>query len=147
MQKAKRGARVNNALLAGGRGLTAGSSLARLLAKHREKRNHLDLSDLTEEQILAWADTHRAQTGEWPSDDCGVVKGAPDETWCGISTALRSGSRGLAGGSSLAQLLMEHGRKRNRLDVSDLTIDQILLWADKYSCEHRCLAKGQIRCC
>jgi hypothetical protein len=41
---------------AGRRGLRAGSSLARLLSKHRSRRNHLDLPRLSNKKILAWAD-------------------------------------------------------------------------------------------
>jgi hypothetical protein len=125
-------ARINTALFEGIRGLSGGSSLARLLSEHRGKRNHLDLSDLTEEQILAWADAHHGRTGTWPTEDSGAVPDAPDETWRGITKALRNGSRGLPGGSSLARLLTEHRSKRNHLQLPDLTIDQILVWADAY---------------
>ena len=45
-----------------GCGLDGGSSLPRLLAEYRGVRNHRDLSDLTIEQILAWADA--AQSGD-----------------------------------------------------------------------------------
>jgi hypothetical protein len=112
--------------------LEGGSSLARLLAQHRGKRNHLDLSVLTEEQILAWADAHQVRTGDWPTEDSGAVADASDETWRGITKALRNGGRGLPGGSSLARLLTEYRRKRNHLALPDLTIEQILVWADAY---------------
>jgi hypothetical protein len=125
-------ARINTALFEGIRGLSGSSSLARLLAKHRGKRNHLDLSDLTEKQILAWADAHHGRTETWPTEDSGAVADAPNETWRGITKALRNGSRGLPGGSSLAQLLTDHRGKRNHLRLSHLTIDQILIWADSY---------------
>ncbi len=125
-------ARINTALFEGIRGLSAGSSLAQLLAKHRGKRNHLNLPALTEEQILAWADAHHAQTGRWPNEDSGAVADTSNETWRGITKALRNGGRGLPGGSSLARLLTEHRGKRNHLDLPELTIDQILVWVDAF---------------
>jgi hypothetical protein len=125
-------ARINTALFEGIRGLPAGSSLARLLAEHRGKRNHLALPDFTEKQILAWADAHYARTGTWPNEDTGALADAPNETWLGITKALRNGGRGLPGGSSLAKLLTEHRGMRNHLRLPHLTIDQILVWADSY---------------
>jgi hypothetical protein len=124
--------RINTALIEGIRGLAGGLSLARLLAEHRGKRNHLALSPLTEEQILAWADAHYARTGAWPTEKSGVVADAPNETWRGITKALRNGGRGLPGGSSLPRLLTEHRGKRNHLKLSQLTVDTILSWADAY---------------
>lgn len=56
-------ASVNQALLQGLRRVPGGSSLARLLALHRGVRNRKALPNLTEEQILAWADAHHARTG------------------------------------------------------------------------------------
>ena len=39
---------------------------------------------LTEEQILAWADTTYERTGEWPQVKSGPVQGVPGETWAGL---------------------------------------------------------------
>jgi predicted nucleic acid-binding protein len=65
--------------------------------------------DLTVDQILAWADAHHAATGAWPNvrlmAGLGPVEGASGETWKGINVALALGLRGLAGDSSLAELL------------------------------------------
>ncbi len=124
-------ARIHDALLAGNRGLPGGSSLARLLAEHRGVRNQQDLPSLTFEQILAWADTHKAATGEWPEQKSGHVAGT-DETWSRISAALDRGLRGLPGGSSLAKLLAEHRGKPNKQDLPPLNIEQILAWADMH---------------
>jgi hypothetical protein len=60
---------------------------------------------LTIEQILAWADAHRRQAGDWPTVKAGPVPGAPGETWEGIDSALRLGTRGLPGGDTLPKLL------------------------------------------
>ena len=54
---------ISSALARGDRGLPGGSSLARLLADHRGARNPKDLPRLTIEQILTWADAHRACDG------------------------------------------------------------------------------------
>ncbi len=56
-----------------------------------------------------------------------------DETWAGINSALKQGNRGLPSGSSLAQMQSEHRRVRNQLDLPQLTISQILIWADEYN--------------
>ena len=122
---------INSALKNGSRGLESGSSLAKLLTEHRGKRNKADLPDLTIEQILDWADAHREATGSWPNSNSRQVPNA-DETWLGIDSALRSGLRGLPSGSSLARLLAEHRGKRNIHDLPELTIQQILDWADAH---------------
>ncbi len=124
--------RINTALSEGIRGLPGGSSLARLLALHRGKKNHLNLPALTEEQILAWADEHYARTGKWPTVASGPVENQPGEKWANVHNALAKGLRGLPGGSSLARLLTEHRGKRNHLDLPELTIDEILVWVDAF---------------
>jgi hypothetical protein len=101
---------VNNALVRGLRGLPGGSSLARLLEEHRGKRNKARTPPLTVEQILLWADRHRARTGRWPNAHSGPIRGGPGETWRAISSALWAGHRGLPGGDTLLRLLRRHGR-------------------------------------
>ncbi|MFM9959789.1 MAG: hypothetical protein ACKV2Q_01020 [Planctomycetaceae bacterium] len=122
-------ARIQDALLTGTRGLPGGSSLARLLAEHRGVRNLQELPLLTVEQILSWGDAHNAVTGEWPNQKSGKVTGT-DETWSGISNALRGTGRGLSGGSSLAKLFAEYRGVRNFKSPPPLTVEQILIWAD-----------------
>jgi hypothetical protein len=101
---------VNRALGRGGRGLPGGSSLARLLEEHRGKRNQAHAPPLTVEQILLWADLHRARTGHSPHARSRVVYDAPQENWGAINSALWAGHRGLPGGETLARLLRRHGR-------------------------------------
>ncbi len=96
---------VDTALVKGQRGLPAGSSLARLLARHRGVRNLQALPRLSRRKILAWASAHRRRTGSWPHQRSGPVGDAPGETWSAVDTALSQGGRGLPGGSSLAALL------------------------------------------
>jgi hypothetical protein len=118
---------VQSALFKGLRGLPGGSSLARLLAEHRELRG-----PLTPERILAWADAHHAATGRWPTRTSGPVRGAEGENWQAIDFALLEGWRGLPGGSSLAKLLAEARPVRNIHTLPRLIIDRILAWADAY---------------
>jgi hypothetical protein len=61
--------------------------------------------ELTAERILAWADAHKARTGEWPSAHAGIVAEALGEQWNALDMALRQGLRGLPGGDTLARLL------------------------------------------
>jgi hypothetical protein len=122
---------INAALSHGCRGLPGGSSLARLLAKHRGVRNQLRLPKFSVAQILAWADAHFKRHREWPKAASEAVFGT-QETWCIVHGALARGTRGLPGGSSLARLLAEHRGVRNPQDPPRLTVDQILEWADAY---------------
>jgi len=58
---------ISMALTKGHRGLSAGLSLARLLAERRGARNRKGLPRLTIKQIRAWARAHRSATGRWPT--------------------------------------------------------------------------------
>jgi hypothetical protein len=65
---------------------------------------------LTIEQVLAWADTHFALHGSWPTRRSGPVAFAPGETWAALDGALAHGYHGLPGGDTLArQLARERG--------------------------------------
>ena len=96
----------------------------------RTVRSITPLPPLTEEQILKWADAHHQKTGAWPKLNSGAVLDAPGETWTAIQRALQRGGRSLPGGSSLAQLLAERRGVRNIQALPDLTVHQILKWAD-----------------
>jgi hypothetical protein len=87
---------------------------------------------LTEGQVLRWADAHRRRTGEWPSSESGPVAGVPGRTWEAVNRALARGSWGLPGGSSLARLLAEKRGKRNQALAPPLTEEQVLAWADAH---------------
>jgi hypothetical protein len=99
---------------AGLRGPRGGSSLARLLARHRGVRNRANLPRLTVRQILAWADAHHGRTAQWPGVRAGLIAGAGGETWTAVAVALHLGRRGLPGGDSLSRLLRRHGRRPRR---------------------------------
>ncbi len=117
----------------GNRGLLGGSSLARLLAERRGRRNPAQLPPWSVEQILDWADAFHAEHGRWPmyTRDKRITKNM-QETWKDVDANLRAGFRGLPGGSSLAQLLAEHRGKRNRSQPPLCSIEQILEWADAF---------------
>jgi hypothetical protein len=124
---------IDTALSKGGRGLgRGGSSLARFLEKHRGVRNSRNLPSLTTQKILRWADLHHERTGDWPKDASGPISDAPGETWRAMDAALRKGSRGLSGGSTLAQLLESERGKRNLATLPPITEEMILQWADAY---------------
>jgi hypothetical protein len=106
---------VDAALRQGHRGLRPGSSLPRLLAKYRSRRNVQDLPPLTKRKILLWADKYHDQTGQWPNIHSGPVVDAPGENWKAIDNALRQGHRGQPGGSSLLRLLVKKRGVRNPL--------------------------------
>jgi hypothetical protein len=101
---------INAALVRGLRGLPGDDSLAGLLARALGKRHPGRLPPLRVERILAWAELHRARTGQWPRERSGPVVDAPPpgETWQGIHSALHGGLRGLPGGTTLARLLAAH---------------------------------------
>jgi hypothetical protein len=124
--------KIDSALKLGNRGLQRGSSLAKLFLARRKRRHKGMPPTLTETQILTWADAHNARTGDWPIYSCGGIPGVKGETWSAVDHSLRIGRRGLPGGSSLAQLLEARRGVRNVQAVPDLTVRQVLIWADAY---------------
>jgi hypothetical protein len=123
---------VDNAPRYGLRGLPGGSSLAQLLQQERGVQNRLDKPELAVSDILAWARAEYARTGAWPNMDSGTVAEASGETWHGINADLRDGCRGLPGGVTLAVLLASELGARNHTNIPDLTVPEILTWADAY---------------
>ncbi|MBN9524335.1 hypothetical protein J0H58_38445 [bacterium] len=125
-------AAVDTALVRGRRGLPGGTSLARLLERHRGARNHLSAPPLTPAVILGWADDHRRRTGHYPKPADGPVRAAPPETWGAVEIALVKGHRGLPGGDSLARFLARHRGVRNQAAAPPLTVEQIKAWAEAH---------------
>jgi hypothetical protein len=135
---------INTSLRDGGRGLSLGGSLLRLLARHRGLRHWHEPPLLTQRKILAWADAHYRRTGTWPKHDTGPIYDGPDETWTAVDSALRIGSRGLRrSGSSLARLLAKHRGVRNSQQLAQLTETKILQWATTYHQRHGCWPNSQ----
>jgi hypothetical protein len=124
--------RVDSALRVGLRGLSGGSSLARLLNEERGVRNSSSLPPLTIVQVLQWADYHHKRSGTWPTSECGPILEAPGETWKAVDHALRLGMRRLPGNSSLSQLLAQKRSVRNIQALPRFSVKQILIWADDH---------------
>jgi hypothetical protein len=103
-----------------------------LLAEHRGYRHPNFLPQLSCKQILVWADAHKQRTGQWPTQSSGPIADAPGETWCAVNLALIRGTRGLRGGTTLADLLARRRGHRNIQRLPDLTVEQILVWAEAY---------------
>jgi hypothetical protein len=104
---------IDAALYAGVRGLRGGQTLADLLYRQRGVLNRKTQPPLTIAQILIWAEAQHALFGAWPSKQTGPI-GNTGESWEIVNAALRLGLRGLPGGSSLSQLLKEHGKFEGR---------------------------------
>ncbi len=77
---------IDQMLRQGGRGLEGGSSLPQLLAHYRGVRNHQDLPELSEGEILEGADAHRKRAGHFPraKANLGPLPDAPAEKWPNI---------------------------------------------------------------
>lgn len=123
---------VRAALKEGLRGLPKGTSVVRLLQKHRNIRNPADLPNVNEEQILRWADSFHESKGRWPSSDSGEIADAPGETWRGINNALKKNRRGLSAQCSLANFLAQKRGKRNPVKAPQLSLPVILKWIDEH---------------
>src|SRR5262245_43247875 len=95
-----------------------------------DRRETMRRPELTEKQILAWADAHYQRKGRWPDLNSGRVWEPADEKWGNIDQALRMGHRGLRRGQSLAKLLARLRGKRNRKQLPKYTTARILAWAD-----------------
>ena len=83
------------------------------------------------ETILLWADAHFIRCGKWPNRGSGSIVDSPGDTWNAVQLAMRRGSRGLPGGTTLTKLLAE---RRDRYDWPCLRLDTetILRWANTF---------------
>jgi hypothetical protein len=124
--------RVHYALEHGVRGLAGGSSLVKLLGRSWRERPEVAAPNLNVPEILAWADAFHAREGRWPGYRSGEIPEAAGETWRRVDAALREGTRGLAGGTSLARLFGKRTRKQSSSRLPELTIPRVLEWADSH---------------
>src|SRR5262249_19288350 len=97
--------------------------------RRRRKSRHRCRPELSEPQILAWADSWHARTGRWPGQLSGVIPDSLGETWARVDNALLQGLRGLQGGSSIARLLHDWRGVRNPRDPPPLAVKQVTAWA------------------
>ena len=88
------------------------------------------------EEVLAWADAHHARHGTWPTCESGEIPGTGGHTWRGIEACLRTGSRGLPDGSSVAKFLAKHRGVPIGRRPPPLSEEQILAWADAHFAAH-----------
>lgn len=110
---------IDKALRAGRRGLPGGTSLSKILNQHRGAhgggsrlpRKIPESDRLSIHQISAWGRDHKAKTGCFPNRDSGPISGTDGLTRFIVDCALKRGSRGLPGGSSLAQMFGD--RRKN----------------------------------
>ena len=106
---------IHSCLQEGLRGLHKGSSLPRLLSKHRGVRNHMDLPKLSTQQILKWVDAYYKREKCWPQHNSGKIPGTNGELWVSINRTLKKGTRGMSGGWSLARFLNRYRRPERGL--------------------------------
>lgn len=123
---------VDQALKLGLRGLPGNTSLAKLLHRERRVRHNRLLPRFNIAAILRWADAFHERTNKWPSQYSGTIPESPGDTWIKVQVALRVGTRGLPGGSSLSELLYEKRGVRRGPRVPNLTVKQVLAWADDH---------------
>lgn len=123
--------KIDTALREGLRGLPGGSSLAQLLKKYFGVGNIQSLPQLSIEEIKNCILMYKERTNEWPNEKSGSIPELPGETWAKVMSALHKGGRGLPGGSSLAKLSQDLG-KRNPKNLPKLTIEQISQWAEAH---------------
>jgi hypothetical protein len=97
--------------------------------RKRRKYRHRRRPELSEPQILAWADAWHARTGRWPNQYSGVIPDTLGEIWARVDNALLQGLRGLQGGSSIARLLQAWRGVRNIGCLPRLAAKQVVAWA------------------
>lgn len=71
---------------------------------------------LAVDAILQWADRYHDHHGQWPKINSGPIAESPGDTWRIIDVSLRTGHRGLPGGSSLCRLLRQRRGIAKRQD-------------------------------
>ena len=85
--------------------------LKRTVAEDRAEQG--EPPDLTQAQVLAWADAFFERTGDWPNPWSGPIQETPGETWLLVAAALALGLRGFAPGGSIPRFLEEHRGRYN----------------------------------
>ncbi len=103
---------IDKALQRGSRGLPAGWTLSSFPNTHRgiyggrsrRSRRIRESKHLSMEQIVAWGKSHFRRHRIYPNRDTGQIAGSGGLKWSTVDSALKSGSRGLPGGCSLARL-------------------------------------------
>jgi hypothetical protein len=124
---------INDCLRKGGRGLPGGTTLARVLAKHRPVVDRRRVRpDLTAKQVKDWAQSHHLRTGAWPHREAGAVRDAPDITWATVDRTLRRGGSNLRGGTTLVKFLRDQFGVWSSRGNRRLSHALVLKWADEH---------------
>jgi len=67
---------------------------------------------LTVEQILDWADEHKARTGEWPTRNAEAIEGTDEnETWANVDAALKKRESRASGGGLACEAISAASRR------------------------------------
>ena len=103
-------------------------------AVRADRLAHGEPPDLSEDDILGWADAFYARHGDWPSFDSGPIPESCGETWLTVAAALALGLRGLPAGGSLPRFFARH-RGRYNLSEQKLSLQQIMAWAKSWRAE------------
>lgn len=123
---------IEDALNKGRRGLAGCTTLPMLLARHRGPRCSSDSQRLTIRQVMLWSDAYHDRTGKWPTVRCGRIPRSGGETWRTVDSALRTGARWQAEGTTLAELLARRRNEQHPRKLPRLTIKQVLTWANDH---------------
>lgn len=130
---------IESSLRNGSRGLRGGQSLAKLLLAARGESAATERPKPELSQILSWADAFHRRTGRWPTRF--VLKDHRMRWgWAAINDALVEGRvRGVRAGTKLPDLLTERrGAAFTHPSRTPLSIEQILIWADRHRSRTRC---------
>jgi hypothetical protein len=129
-------AHVNTALSEGIRGLPKGSSLPKLLEEKFGVQNHMNLPNLSYEEIEEWIKFHYDKYGKYPNKNSGIIEFAKGVyegiTWSQVNTALLEGLRGLKKDSSLKRFISEKFKVRHKKNLPLYTNDLIIEFIQKY---------------
>jgi hypothetical protein len=125
-------ARIGGALIRGFRGLPGGSSLPKLLRKARGVRHSRKRRDLRIRQLLLWADAYYIRHGTWPCKRSGIIPESNGLTWAVAYRSLRRSKDGAARRRTLDRLLAQRRIPKVVRKPSNLTIAEILEWADDF---------------
>jgi hypothetical protein len=128
--------KIDHALTHGTRGLAGGTTLRRLLVEHRGPWLGTQMTRISVEEVLRWADLHHEKHGVWPNAGSGPVDRVPGINWAKIDALLKQGRRGLPGGSSLTRLLAQERWGSPPSQSAALSVERILAWADAHHTSH-----------
>ena len=132
-------ASISYALASGIRGLSGGSSLAKLLEERGLKRNFLNIIYPNKEEILQAGINFRDNNdnGKFPTKEAGQVSELPSFTWGSLNEALKKVKiEGIPNKTTLADLWVSEFNQRNQNNLPDFSISEILEWCDLYEKNH-----------